>query len=390
MRGFKLRLFPTKEQVISFWQAVGTARWVWNWGVAYNRNLYASEKRTAFEYELKKEFTKVRNSGEFPWLKEVAAKVPAVTLMMLGRSYRQCFAKQKKGLEAGLPKFKAKGTGKDSFGLDASTVRFYENGVSVSKIGRIRFKSNIPLKVLRSTKIYNPRIAFVTGKWILSLALPTNQSSVISSQLKERVTAENLRLSTDSYTSPAGIDLGVKTLAVVSCGGKIYKAKNINRSYRVVRRIKQQAHQQRALARRKKGSKNRKKALHAVRQCHRKLANIRKDYIHKVTRKIIDLNPKVIILEDLNVQGMMKNRHLARAVAEQNFYRFREFIEYKAEERGIKVRFADRFYPSSKTCSCCGYVLKELKLSDRIYRCPQCGLTMDRDENAARNLEKAV
>ena len=390
MRGFKLRLFPTEEQVVKLWQAVGTARWVWNWGVAYNRDLYASEKRIALEYELKKEFTKVRGSGKYPWLKEVASKVPAMTLMTLGQSYRQCFAKRKKGLEARLPRFKAKGAGKDSFGLDVSTVRFYKDGVSVSKIGRIRFKSGIPLEVLRNAKVYNPRITFTAGKWILSLAMPTNQFSVISSQLKEQLSTGNLQLATDRYAPPAGIDLGVKTTAVVSCGGKIYKAKNINRSHRMVRRTKQLKHQQRALARKKKGSKNRKKALHAVQQCHRKLTNIRSDYTHKVTRKIINLNPKVIVLEDLNVQGMLKNRHLARAVAEQNFYKFREFIEYKAEERGIEVRFADRFYPSSKTCSCCGHILKELKLSDRVYRCPQCGLVMDRDENAARNLEKAV
>lgn len=273
--------------------------------------MYASEKRIALEYELKKEFIKVRNSGEFPWLKEVASKVPAMTLMTLGQSYRQCFAKRKKGLEAGLPRFKAKGAGKDSFGLDVSTVRFYKDGVSVSKIGRIRFKSSIPLEVLRNAKVYNPRITFTAGKWILSLAMPTDQFSVISSQLKEQVTAENLQLTTSNLqraagdcASPAGIDLGVKTTAVVSCGGKIYKAKNINRSHRMVRRTKQLKHQQRALAQKKKGSKNRKKALHTVRQCHRKLTNIRRDYTHKVTRKIINLNPKVIVLEDLNVQGM--------------------------------------------------------------------------------------
>lgn len=126
----------------------------------------------------------------------------------------------------------------------------------------------------------------------------------------------------------------------------------------------------------------------AVRRIYGRLKNIRHDYTHKVTTSIVQMLPRVIVLEDLNVQGMMKNTHLAKKIAEQNFYKFRAFIEYKAKEHGVAVKLADRFYPSSKTCSCCGHVLKGLKLSDRVYRCPECGLELDRDFNAARSLEK--
>ena len=372
MKGFKIRLFPTEEQAVKLWQAIGTSRWVWNWGIAYNNDLYSMEKRIAFEYELKREFTKVRNSGEFPWLKDVAAKVPAITLLTLGKAYKQCFSKRKKGLTAGLPKFKKKGKSKDSYGLDAETVLFYDDGVQILKVGHVKFKSNIPLADLQSTKIYNPRITFSAGKWILSFS---KEVSAVPIQLHE-------------YS--VGIDLGVKTLAVASCDGKIYKAKNINRSHRVVRLTRQLKHKQRALARKQKGSANRRKALRAVQKCYQRITNIRRNYTHQVTKKIVDLNPKTIIMEDLNVQGMMKNKHLARAIAEQNFFTFKEFVRYKAEEKRIEFRLVDRFYPSSKTCSSCGHIVENLPLSQRTYRCPVCGLEIDRDENAARNLEKAV
>ena len=372
MKGIKIRLFPTDEQVVKLWQAIGTARWAWNWAVKLNQDTYAATGKILFEYDLKKEFTKVRNSGEYPWLKDVSAKVPATALLDLGTAYKQCFSKRKKGMTAGWPKFKKKGRSKDSYGLDAETVKFYEDGVQLQKVGHVKFKSNIPLTDLQQMKIYNPRITFSCGKWILSL---TQEVDVPVTKLNE-------------YS--VGIDLGVKTLAVVSCDGKLYKAKNINRSHKVVRLTKQLKHKQRALARKQKGSANHRKALKDVQRCYQKITNIRKDHAHKVTRKIVDLKPKTIVMEDLNVQGMMKNRHLARAIGEQGFYRFRQYIEYKAAERGIAIRYADRFYPSSKTCSSCGHVEKDLKLSDRIYRCPVCGLVMDRDENAAKNLEKAV
>lgn len=372
MKGIKIRLFPTDEQVVKLWQAIGTARWAWNWAVKLNQDTYAATGKILFEYDLKKEFTKIRNSGEYPWLKDVSAKVPATALLDLGTAYKQCFSKRKKGMTAGLPKFKKKGRSKDSYGLDAVTVKFYEDGVQLQKVGHVKFKSNIPLTDLQQMKIYNPRITFSRGKWVLSVA---HEVDVPVTKLNEH---------------SIGIDLGVKTLAVVSCDGKFYKAKNINRSHKVVRLTKQLKHKQRVLARKQKGSANCRKTLKDVQRCYQKIANIRKDHAHKVTRKIVDLKPKTIVMEDLNVQGMMKNRHLARAIGEQGFFRFKEFVRYKSEEMGIEFRLVDRFYPSSKTCSSCGHIEKGLKLSDRIYKCSVCGLVMDRDENAAKNLEKAV
>ena len=368
MKGYSLRLFPTRSQEAKLWQSVGVARWVWNWGLNFNQDLYAKEKRILAEYALKKEFTKVRNSGEFPWLKEVSRQVANNALIDLGQAYKNFYRGLKKGQSVGLPRFKSRVKSTPSFCLNSDRV--YDDGkgaLQLEKIGHVRFKSDLDLTGVR---LWNTRIKFLKGKWILSFALE-NESR------KPKLSEYNM-----------GIDVGVKSLAVVSCGGRKRRFKNINRSYKVRRLEKQLKHKQRALARKEKGSKNRKKALTAVQNIYGKLKNIRHDYTHKVTTKIVRMLPGVIVLEDLNVQGMMKNTHLAKKIAEQNFYKFRAFIEYKAKEYGVAVKLADRFYPSSKTCSCCGHVLKGLKLSDRVYKCPECGLELDRDFNAARNLEK--
>ena len=162
---------------------------------------------------------------------------------------------------------------------------------------------------------------------------------------------------------------------------------NINKSRRVKRLKRHLKHLQRQAAKKAKRSKNQHKAYEKCGGLYRKLSAIRKDHTHKTTRKIVDLFPKRIVVEDLNVRGMMKNHHLARAVAEQTFHEFRRQIEYKCEERGIELVVADRFFPSSKKCSKCGGINKGLRLKDRIFVCPHCGASLDRDFNAALNLE---
>lgn len=368
MKGYSLRLFPTRSQEDKLWQSAGVARWVWNWGLSLNQDLYAKEKKVLAEYDLKKEFTKVRNSGEFPWLKDVSRQVANNALIDLGQAYKNFYRGLKKGQKAGLPRFKSKVKSSPSFCLNSDRV--YDDGkgaLQLEKIGHVRFKSDLNLSGVR---LWNTRVRFSNGKWILTFSLENEDR-------KPKLSDCNM-----------GIDVGVKSLAVVSCGGRKRRFKNINRSHKVRRLEKQQEHKQRALSRKTKGSKSRKKALMAVQRIYGRLKNIRHDYTHKVTTSIVQMLPRVIVLEDLNVQGMMKNTHLAKKIAEQNFYKFRAFIEYKAKEHGVAVKLADRFYPSSKTCSCCGHVLKGLKLSDRVYRCPECGLELDRDFNAARNLEK--
>ena len=306
-----IRLFPTKSQAKLFWQNVGTARWTWNWGLNFQKNLYAESQKILSIYELKRKFTEVRNSEEFKWLQEVSRQVEANALIDLDKAYKNFFRRLKAGKIGGMPKFKSKGK-----------------------------------------------------------CTPSLESKIILRDVK------------------MGIDVGVKSLAVVSCGRRKRVFKNINRSYKMRRLTRQLKHHQRILSGKKKGSKNYMNEKYKVQDLYGRIKRRRHEYIQQTARKIVNMRPKVIVLEDLNIQGMMKNHHLAGAVAEQNLYLLRMLIERKAADLGIEIKIADRFYPSSKTCSNCGHVKKDLKLSERIYKCPECGKIIDRDFNAALNLER--
>ena len=364
-----IRLFPTKSQAKLLWQNVGTARWTWNWGLSIQKKSYSENEKIFDINELKRKFTEIRNSEEFKWLQEVSRQVEANVLIDLDKAYRNFFRRLKTEKNAGLPKFKSKWKSIPSFCTRSEKVRVYENLIYLEKIGRVRFKAQ---ENLENVKFYNARVKFENGKWLLKCAIEVlpNKSKRILRDLK------------------MGIDVGVKSLAVVSCGGHQRVFRNINRNHKMKRLNRQLRHHQRILARKQKSSKNHLKEKCKVQNIYGRIKRKRHEYIQQTARKIINMRPKVIVLEDLNIRGMMKNRHLARAIAEQNLYLLRKLIERKATEAGIKVKFADRFYPSSKMCSNCGHVKKDLKLSERIYKCPTCGKLIDRDFNAALNLER--
>ena len=274
------------------------------------------------------------------------------------------------GKTCGKPKFKSKGKCSLSFCTRSEKVKADEqNRIYLEKIGWIRYKSK---EHILSVKFYNARVKFENGKWLLKCAVEIlpNESGITLQDVK------------------MGIDVGVKSLAVVSCGGRKRVFRNINRSYKMRRLNKQLRHHQRILSRKKRGSKNYLKEKYKVQDLYGRIRRKRHEYTKQTAHKIVSMKPKVIVLEDLNIQGMMKNRHLAGAVAEQNLYLLRMLIERKASEAGIEVKLADRFFPSSKKCSNCGYVKKDLKLSERVYKCPECGIVIDRDFNAALNLER--
>lgn len=252
---------------------------------------------------------------------------------------------------------------------------FIDETANIEKIGKVKYKTNhnmpqFRLKDRNGVKFSNPTIVYENNKWLLKFGIECdNQATILN-----------------DYA--VGIDVGIKILAAVSFNGEQFVIENVNKSSRVKKREKQLKRSQRKLARAKKGSSNRNKALEDVQRNYRLLANIRKDYTHKASAKIINLLPKSIGIETLNISGMMKNKHLSIAIAEQNLSEFLRQIEYKAERNGIQIVKADRFYASSKTCSCCGDVKKNLKLSDRVYKCESCGFEIDRDYNAAINLER--
>ena len=269
----------------------------------------------------------------------------------------------------------------------------------MEKIGKIAYRTNYDVPIVskkreNTAKYINPRVKYINGKWLLSFGVECESTKT---ELSMKFSGENF-----IADFSVGIDLGVKELAVISYNnGESKKTfKNINKTTKVRRLKKRMKQKQRNVSRKYQyGIKFRDNGDYAktarileeeakVKKLHRKLANIRHNYTHHITSEIIELNPSKIVLEDLNVTGMMKNKHLSEAIQEQTLHEFRRQIEYKAEWAGINVIYAGRFYPSSKKCSVCGHIKRDLKLKDRVYKCEVCGLSMDRDENAAKNLEK--
>ena len=317
---------------------------------------------------------------EFPWLNEVSMSSLQRVCDDVNTAYQRFFKKI-----SNYPRFKSKKKSKLSYPVRSESNAFYfkENVVQISKVGKVKYKADYKnLNLEEITKFSNVRISNENDKWILTFS----------------VEYEN-QIQTTEKNGNLGIDLGVGRLAVVSHNGKKLEYKNINKSKRVRKLTSKLKHVQKAISRKYEvGNKlNEKKYQKTnsilkyeklLKRIYRKISNIRKDQRHKITRELVNLNPAVVIMEDLNVKGMMKNKHLSRSIAEMGFYNFIRTMKYKCEESNIKFFQVDRFFPSSKTCSHCGCIHKNLKLSDRIFECPECGFTTDRDFNAAMNLER--
>lgn len=367
--GEKIRLYPTDEQIQIFKKYCGAARFVYNACLAEKIRAYQEEGISLSKFDLIRYAESLKYQDEYSWLKEISSGVVKIASQDVSSAYDLFF---KRG-NNGFPKFKKKGRCKESFGLilNPSHCKFVDSThLKFSKIKepvRIR-KHWIPEKIL------NPRVSFDGKFWYFSFSYEI-------AELKPVEDGEVI-----------GVDLGVKSLAVTS-DGVVYE--NINKTKRVKQLEKRKRHLQRKLSRKyeanRDGSKfvktnNIVKLEHEIRLIDRKLRNIRDTYIHTVTMDIVKTKPYVVVIEDLNVSGMMKNKHLSKSIQQQEFYKFRQYLTYKCQFYGVHLKVADRFYPSSKTCSCCGYKKKFLSLSERVFVCPECDLEIDRDLNAAINL----
>ena len=360
----KVRLYPSQLQEQKLWQSVGTARYIYNWTLAKQEENYKNGGKFIKDGDLRKELTILKKS-ELNWLNEVSNNVAKQAVKDACNAYKNFF----KGL-ADKPRFKSRKRSKKSFYNDNMKLKVKENKlVNIEKVGWIKTNEQIPMNV----KYSNPRISFDNKYWYLSVGLERKE--------------QNQELTDISL----GVDLGLKDLAICS-DGKVYK--NINKT-RVVKKLEKRLRRlQRQVSRKydknKKGKEYVKtsniiKLEKSIQLLHRKLANIRNNYLHQTTTEIVKTKPFRVVIEDINVKGIMKNRHLSKAIAKQGFYKFRRMLEYKCKFNGIELVVADRFYPSSKTCSKCGNINKNLKLSDRVYKC-ECGLSIDRDLNASINL----
>lgn len=365
--GKKVRLHPTLEQEQKLWQSVGTSRFIYNWTLAKQEENYKNGGKFISNNDLRKEIT-ILKQDSLNWLNEVSNNVAKQAVKDGCEAYTKFF----KGL-SDRPRFKSRRKTKPSFYNDTSKLKVKEKSVLIEKIGWITIKKNL---IPMDCKYTNPRVSFDGKYWFISVGLDKEQPIV-------ELTNESI-----------GIDVGIKDLAICSNGmtfKNINKTKTVKKLKRTLKRKQRQCSNK--YEKNKKGkeyvkTKNIAKLEKQVRLLHRRLANIRVNHLHQATSEIVKTKPSKVVMETLNIKGMMKNKYLSKAIAEQSLYEFKRQMQYKCEFNGIEFIEADKWYPSSKTCSKCGYVKSKLSLSERSYVCENCHCIIDRDYNASINLSR--
>lgn len=367
IKAIKIRLYPTKEQVKQMWKSAGTMRFIYNWTLARQEENYKDGGKFISDNDFKKEITILKKTEKYQWLSEVSNNVPKQAVKDACNAYKKFF----KGL-SDKPRFKSRKKSKSSFYNDIVKLKFEDNKFLLEKIGWVRVAESY--RVI-SNKFFNPRISHDGKYWYISVELEFEK--------------ENIKLTDESL----GIDVGIKDLAICSNNMTF---KNINKTWKVRKLKKKICRLQRNLSKKYEMNKegesfvktsNIIKLEKEIRLVHRRLKNIRNNYIHQTTTTIVKTKPCRIVMETLNIKGMMKNRYLAKAIAEQCLYEFKTILQYKCNFYGIEFVEADIWYPSSKLCSCCGNIKKDLNLSDRVYKC-ECGNVINRDFQASLNLSR--
>ena len=378
LKSFKTEINPTEEQKAKIRKTIGTCRYIYNFYLAHNKELHDNGEKfmsgKSFSVWLNNEY--LPQNPDKLWIKEVSSKSVKRSIENGCVAFTRFFKHQ-----SAFPNFKKKGKSEVKMYFvknNPKDCRCERHRINIPSLGWVRIKE----------KGYVPttKDGYVIKSGHVSIKADRYYVSVL-------IEIPNNKIANNSNEG-IGIDLGIKDFAIVS-NGKTYK--NINKSAKLKKLEKQLIREQRSLSRKyeniKKGEStqraNIQKQKRVVQKLHHKIDNIRTDYINKTIAEIVKTKPSYITIEDLNVSGMMKNRHLSKAVASQKFYEFRTKLQAKCKESGIELRVVNRWYPSSKTCHCCGTIKKDLKLSDRIFQC-DCGYIEDRDFNAALNLRDAT
>lgn len=373
-------LIPNNKQKTKLFQYANTSRFAYNWALGREQENYKNGGKFISDGDLRKEFTQLKKTDKYTWLNEVSNNVTKQAIKDACEAYRDFFKGYTK-----FPRFKSKKHSVPKFYQDNMKIQFTDTHVKVEGFATSRKKNKQKLNWIKlaehgripteNVKYMNPRFKYDGLNWYIAVGIECKDSDTLP--LNEGI----------------GIDLGIKNLSICS-DGNTYK--NINKSQKVKKLEKRKRRLQRSISRRyeknKKGesyckTSNIIKREKELLKLNHRLTNIRQNYLHQTTTEIVKTKPSYIVLEDLNVKGMMKNKHLSKAVHQQCFGEFRRQIEYKSAWNNIPVIIADRFFPSSKLCSCCGNIKKDLKLSDRIYKC-ECGNVIDRDYQAALNLKR--
>ena len=402
-------LLPNNQQKTKLFGYADVARFAYNWALEKQMVHFKNGGGFLSDGVLRKEFTQFKKTEAGNWLNKISNNVTkqaikdcCIAFQNFFREYKKTEVKYSKkkvehfariGKQLTVydmkchPKFKSKKRSIPKFYQDPYKIQFTEThmkveGFAVSKKRNKQKLNWIKLaeqgRIPSDVKYSDPRIKFDGEHWWLTVG-------VESTEIGQKETIKNEGI---------GIDLGIKDLAICSDGTT---EKNINKRKKVKKLEQKKRKVQRSISRKyeknKKGecyckTKNIEKSEEKLLKINHRLTNLRQEYVHQITTKIMKREPSFICIEDLNVKGMMKNKHLSKAVQQQGFGEFRRQLEYKCAWKGISLVIADRFYPSSKLCSCCGTIKKDLKLSDRIYRCNQCGLVIDRDYQASLNLKR--
>jgi putative transposase len=360
IKAHKIRVHPTPEQAVYFAKSAGTSRFVWNWALAeWNRQYEAGEKPTALK--LKKHFNEIRRE-QFPWTWEVTKNACDQPFLDLGKAFSDFFDALKNGRKKGRPKFKSKKKSKASFYLANDQFELGDHRIWIPKLGWVKMAENLRFK----GKIKGARITKTADWWFVSITveMPDEQP--------------------DKKPAALGIDAGLNRLATLSTGEKYENQAFLKTALKKLRQANKRLH------RRKLGSKNREKARRQVARLHYRIACMREDVLQKMTTRLADCYG-IIGVATLNLKGLLKNKHLSRSFSDAALGKLVTLLKSKVEQRAGQVIKVGRFFPSSKTCHCCGWKWEEMELSDRVFVCqnPTCAyyqFAQDRDHNAALNM----
>lgn len=382
IKTIRVMLVPNNKQQTKLFEYTNAARFAYNWALGREQENYKNSGTFISDGDLRKEFTQLKKTPEYEWLNFISNNVTKQAVKDACEAYKNFFKGYTK-----FPRFKSRKHSVPKFYQDNLKIQFTDTHVKMERFATSKKKNKQKLNWIRlaehgriptDCKYMNPRIKYDGINWWITVGIEYEQkkSSGISSN------------------DGIGIDLGIKDLAICS---DEQKYQNINKAKKIKKLEKKKCRLQRSISRKylknKKGenyckTSNIIKSEEKLLKLNHRITNIRQNYLHETTLEIINRKPRFICIEDLNVKGMMKNKHLSKAVQQQCFGEFRRQIEYKSMWNNIPVIIADRFYPSSKLCSCCGNIKKDLKLSDRIYKCCECGTVIDRDYQAALNLKR--
>ncbi|BAG09190.1 RNA-guided endonuclease InsQ/TnpB family protein [Finegoldia magna] len=374
---YKTEIKPNPEQVIKIKQTMGVCRFIYNFYIVENQKAYKNNMPfiTAFNFSKWLNNVFIPNNLNYSWIRDVSSKSVKQSIVCAERAFKRFFKKESK-----FPRFKKK---------NKSNVKMYfvrnnkgdclceRHRIKIPTLGWIKIKEKGYIPTSKDDYVVKSgAISYKAGRYYISCLVDIEEPP------KQILKPFGL-----------GIDLGLEKFAVIS-NGNVYK--NINKSKKIIKLEKKLRHEQKCLSRKYEQLKNNKKGesthknilkqIAKVQKTHLKLSNIRTDYINKIINELVKTKPAYIVIENLNISGMIKNRYLSKSISNQRFYEFRQKLFNKCNFHGIELRIADRFYPSSKTCHSCGSIKKDLKLSDRIYKCPTCGEIIDRDLNASLNL----